>query len=216
MFGRSPSFRVWLRAVLLGSCACAGVFLSGCATFRKAVAPRATLSLSGGGKLEQSGDAQVPAKLAVSTSTNTLPLPSGSDLVFDQKLGTLTLRLSHDSTLKTETREEKAEAPQAFTPPAPPTPKEEASGRMHIWFSIGLVIGVAAGLFGLVRGWDMVMYGGACVAGACAFALFVETNPIVFILIGVGLALKVAGPTLWHSILKKLPQSAIPAIPPPP
>lgn len=185
------------------------VGVSGCSSLRRhATPPKAAIALTGGASIQQSGDAQVPAKLAVTSSARSLPLPAGSDIIFDEKLGTFTLHLSHESTLKTETREEKAEAPQAFTPPAPPTPADEAAGKLHVWYGIGLVVGIAAGLFGLVRGWNMVMYGGACVAGGCALALFVQQNPLVFVLIGVGLLLKIAGPVLWHTVAKKLPPDA--------
>lgn len=64
------------------------------------------------------------------------------------------------------------------------------------------MVGLAVGLFGLVRGWDFVMYGGGAVAGACAFALFIQAHPLVFVVIGIGVALKIVGPLLWHTKLK--------------
>lgn len=178
--------------------------LAGCMTARKAISPIAKLVTPSGATVSQTGDAKTPAKVETNTSTRTVPLPAGTRIVFDEKLGTVTLQLSQDSTLRTQTTIEKAEAPQAFTPPAPPTPQEEVAGKVHGWFWVGLVIGVAAGLFGLVRGWDFVMYGGLTVAAACAFALFVQAHPLVFVLIGLGVALKFVGPILWHTKLKHI------------
>lgn len=177
--------------------------LSGCATAKRALSiPQAIVSTEKGPSVTQSGTVAVPAKASVVTESKTVPLPAGTEIVFNEKLGTVTLHVSQPTTLKTETKTEKAEAPQSFTPPAPPTPTQEADGKVKVWFWLGMVAGVAVGLFGLVRGWDFVMYGGGAVAGACAFAIFVQSHPIVTAVIGVGVALAIAGPYVWHKHLK--------------
>lgn len=194
-------------------CAVALGLLAGCTTARRVVSPVARLITPSGVTVSQEGDAKTPAKVETNTATRTVPLPAGTSIIFDEKLGTVTLQLSKDSTLRTETRIERAEAPQAFTPPAPPSPVEETAAKVHGWFWVGLVIGVAGALFGLVRHWDFVMYGGIAIAGGCAFALFVQAHPLVFVLIGLGVALKVVGPLVWHTKLKSdspLPPSIAP------
>lgn len=183
-----------------------------CTNTRAPVSPSAAVTLAGGATLTQSGDAQKPGTLSSNTEkateTKRLPLPAGTELVFNEKLGTLTLRLSQTTTLEaTATREvkiEHAEAPQAFTPPAPPTPSEEADGKAQWLYRIGLVAGIAAALFGLVRAWDWVMYGGAAVAAGCAVGLFAAKHPAIFAVIGGGIVLAVAGPWIWHTKLKHL------------
>jgi len=75
---------------------------------------------------------------------------------------------------------------------------------MKIWFWIGTLVGLAAGIFGLVRGWDLIMYGGGAIAAACLFAIFVQNYPWILAIIGIGAALAVAGPYLWHTKVKHL------------
>lgn len=176
--------------------------------------PAATITLPSGAQLGQSGDAQKPASVATAATVTTIPLPSSSLVILDEKKpGIVTLQLAAQSELKTETRSEKAEAPQAFTPPAPPTPVEISAGRVSVWFWCGIVAGVAAALFGLVRGWDMVMYGGGAVAAACGFALFVQAHPALIGIIGAGAALAVAGPYFWHTTHKDNPSINPPKTP---
>lgn len=202
----SITFRVLLvSALLMGA--------SGCSTLHRVISPSSTTTTPGGMTLTQTGDAAKPASVSTTTEAKTVPLPAGTNIVFDEKLNTVTLQLSQPTTLKTETKTEVATAPQAFTPPAPPTPVQVAAGRAQAWFWVGLVVGVAVGLFGLVRDWDFVMYGGGAVAGACAFAIFVEAHPLVFVVIGIGVALKFAGPYFWHMYVKPTAAPAPPTTP---
>lgn len=187
--------------------ACLALGLGACSLMPKKLArpPAATITLPSGAAVTQTGDAQKPASVSTDTIKTMVPLPAGTEFVFDQKLpGVVTLRLSHDSALTTETKTEKAEAPQAFTPPLPPSPTEQGQARVHMYFWMALVAGVAAAVFGLVRGWDMIMYGGGAVAAACGFAIFAQSHPVLIGIIGAGAALAVAGPTLWHLKLKAL------------
>lgn len=179
--------------------------LTGCSWLPKVHPPKATITTPSGAVMSQTGDAQIPAKVSVNSAVTTIPLPAGTALSVDpQKPGQVEMKLSAPTVLKTETRLESATAPQAFTPPAPPTPSELAEGKARLWLWIGLCVGVAAGLFGLVRAWNLVMTGGAVTAGACAFGLFIQLHPIVFVIAGAGLALKIAGPYIWHTQVKPL------------
>lgn len=184
------------------------VFLvtTGCQLLPRGVtAPAAELTLAGGARLKQNGSAESPAKVTSDTTTTTVPVPAGSTVTTDEKKpGIVTVTLAGQTEIKTEARKETAEAPKAFTPPAPPSPSEIATARAAGWFWAGICGGVAGGLFGLVRGWDLLMYGGAAIAAGCALGLFVQQHPLVLVLIGCGVAAAVIGPTLWHLKLKHL------------
>jgi hypothetical protein len=105
----------------------------------------------------------------------------------------------------------------AFTPDKPPTIGEEKSAQADYWTTLGLRVGIAVGaalaIFGLVRGWDMVMYGGAAISGACLFGLFVQKHPTLLLIIGLGAALVVVGPIIWHTKLKRLAPATEPPKP---
>lgn len=170
---------------------------------------------AGGSKLTQTGAAQVPASAETVTNRATIPLPKGTEIrvvpVFpDRPEQGFAFTLPEAAPLMVESTAERVKGPQAFTPPAPPSPAEISTGRAVLGYRIGLALGIAAAIFGLVRGWDLVMYGGGAIAAGCAFGLFVQSHPVLFALLGVGVALAVVGPWLWHSKLKKLarPESA--------
>jgi hypothetical protein len=79
-------------------------------------------------------------------------------------------------------------------------------------YRIALIVGIAAAIFGLVRNWDLVMWGGAAMAGAAACGLFVQRHPVLFAVIGGGLALGIAGVLIWHLRLKGVkPDAALPS-----
>lgn len=186
--------RIIILAMILPFCACS--------TGRRALPPVAAIATPTGASLTQSGDAAVPASVSTKTATQTMTLPAQSAVWIDAKTGAVEYRLAKDTPLTTTTTTEEAKAPQAFTPPAPPTPTEEKDAQVQVWYRIGVAIGMAAAIFGLVRGWDMVMWGGASVAGACLFGLFVKSHPLLLVFIGAGIALKFAGPYIWHTQLK--------------
>lgn len=181
------------------------LLLAACASLPKVKAPTATITTPAGASVTQTGDAQAPARLDTATESRRVPLPAGSAIVFDEKLGTTTISLSRDVVLTSEARTESAQAPQAFTPPKPPTASEQADARATLWYRLGLAAGLVAGIFGLVRGWDWIALGGGAIAGACAFALFIQRHPVLFTVMGIGAALMVAGPYIWHRVLKHLP-----------
>lgn len=179
---------------------------AGCGLVHRVVTPpAATVTLAGGAGLTQTGDAQTPAKVTSDTTVSTVPVPAGSTVIVDEKKpGVISVLLAGQSEIKTQARKETAEAPQAFKPAAPPTPSEEADGKATLYYRIGVALGIAVGAFGLVRGWDLMMYGGGIVAAACLAALFFQKHPVITALIGAGVAVAVVGPILWHTKLKHL------------
>lgn len=181
------------------------LFVSGCSTLRHIVTPAASVTTPTGAVLTQTGDAQVPASVSTKTATASIIVPAQSIVWKNEQTGALEYRLAKDAPLTTVTRTEEAKAPTAFAPPAPPTPAELSDGKMVMFYRIGLVVGIAAALFGLVRDYTLVMIGGGCVAGACLFGLFVQSHPVLLIIIGLGVALKFVGPYIWHTQLKTLP-----------
>jgi len=170
-----------------------------------AKSPKATTT-TGNATVTQTGDAATPAKAQSDTQTAVLPVPAGSVVTVNESAGTLGVTLATDSTLTLSTRRDVVTGPQSFTLPAPPTPSDEAKGKAALWLRLGLVAGLAAGGFGLVKGWDLLGIGGACVAGACFLGLSIEAIPVwLWVVLGVGGALAVTGPALWHWKLKHFP-----------
>lgn len=167
---------------------------------------------SGAAELTQTGPALVPAKAETVTNRATIPLPAGTEIrvvpVFpDRPEQGFAFTLPSPAPLTVETVADRVSGPQAFTPPLPPSPSEISTGRAVLAYRIGLALGIAVALFGLVRGWDFVMYGGGTVAAGCAFGLFVESHPVLFAVLGIGVAVAVVGPYLWHTKLKRLTPS---------
>lgn len=185
------------------------VFLSGCATplnfFHKVSAVVKTPTT----QMKQVGDAAQPATVTTSTTKNEFPIPWGAKVVVE--MPSAPTPAVPPPIMTTSTTIEHVVGPTSFQPPAPPTAGALADANVKIWFWIGLAVGVAAAIFGLVRDWNLVMYGGIAVAGACAFAIFVQAHPLVFVVIGLGIALKFAGPWFWHTQLKnKQPPTTTP------
>lgn len=180
---------------------------------------------SAAGAVTQRGPVSVPARAETLTSTATLPLPAGSRVEVSNPApaaapggGTsqggalsvpagLSVTLPEPAVLTVQTVQDRISGPQSFAPPSPPSPVEIAAGKAAWLYRLGLLIGAAVGVFGLVRGWDFVMYGGAAVAAACGFAMFAESHPVLFFVIGGGIVLAVVGPLLWHTKLKHLGES---------
>lgn len=169
--------------------------------------------------VKQTGPAEVPATADQTTSRASVPLPAGSRVeVFNpervsingetvsntENAAGIAVTLPAPSVLSVETVSNRVVGPQAFAPPSPPSPVELAAGKAAWLYRVGLLVGIAAGVFGLVRGWDFVMYGGAAVAAACGFGMFAESHPVLLFVIGGGVVLAVAGPLLWHWKLKHL------------
>lgn len=193
------------------------LLLSGCSLLPTAPKAQITATGSAGQKtvLAQSGNAALPANVKTTQVVQDLVLPPASTLTFDERTGLLSIRLSTATPMRATTETQEVHGATAFTPPSPPTEADKTDASVRLWAWLGLGAGVAVGLFGLVRGWDFVMYGGGCVAAACALVLFFKLIPVwVYILIGVGTALVLAGPLLWHTKLKPLANAPAKTAPP--
>lgn len=186
-----------LLLVLLVAC------LAGCQTGRRdrAAAPRATAQ-AGAVAIQQTGDAARPATAAEASTRTETTIPPGVDVTAHPD-GRITWRNAAPLALVSTHTAATATGPAAFQPPAPPTPAEEAAGRAALWMRLGLVAGVAAAVFGLVRGWDFVAYGGGAIAAACVVGLSLAAVPAwLWAVFGLGAAACVLGPVLWHTRLK--------------
>lgn len=164
------------------------------------------------GAVKVSGDAKTQPKVDTKKTESKITLPEGSRIEFNEKLGTLSVVLSKASEMASNRTETAIAGPVAFTPDKGATVQDEAAAKSDFWAALGLkaglVLGIAVGLFGLVRGWDFVMYGGGAVAAACAFGIFVDKHPILLLVIGLGAAIAVIGPIIWHTKLKALSPDA--------
>lgn len=172
------------------------------------VAESPSLEVKPQGGIVMKGDTPVQPKVEIKKSEATISVPEGSTFDFNEKLGMVRLTLAKASQMALNRTETAVDGPKSFTPDKAPTIQEEKRAESDFWTDIGMKVGMVLGgaiaLFGLVRGWDMVMLGGAAISGASMAGLFMSRNPWLFLLIGGGLALSVAGPYLWHTKLKNL------------
>ncbi|MBW7895147.1 MAG: hypothetical protein H3C27_08535 [Opitutaceae bacterium] len=175
----------------------------GLVPWKPAKTPRATITAPGV-SISQRGDTPAPASVNTATSKAALPVPAGSTVTVLESAENkgYSVALAGDSVLTVETAGTRATAPTAFVPPAPPSPADLADGRAVWFYRLALFAGLAAAGFGLVRDYDFVMIGGACVAVAAAVGLFVQRHPALFGVIGAGVALAAAGVFVWHWKLK--------------
>lgn len=171
-----------------------------------------TVRVTQQGEATVTGDAKVPAIVDTKKTDSTLTIPEGSRIEFNEKLGLLSLTMSKASSLVLQRQETNVTGPVAFTPDKAPTVQEISDAKQSFWVGLGLKAGLAFGsaaaVFGLVRDWNLVMYGGAAIAAACAFGLFVEKHPILLMAIGLGVAAVVIAPILWYSKIKPLENKA--------
>jgi hypothetical protein len=184
--------------VVLAAC-CLTAF-TGCNTIRPAAKSPETTATAGGVSLSQSGDAAQPAHASETTTTTATVIPPGVPVTWHAD-GSVTFTPAAPLNLTTTRSEASATGPAAFTPP---TPTEEAAGRASLWMRLGLVAGIALGVFGIVRGWDLVGYGGGAIAAGCVAGLaLASVPPWLWAVFGVGAAACIIGPALWHTRLKK-------------
>ncbi len=182
--------------------------LSGCQVGgpKRHIAETPSVVVSPAGEVKIDGDTPNPAKVNTSISKSVLPVPEGSTFVFNEKLGTMTLTVSKATQIASERKETAVQGAVAFTPDKAPTIGEEKKAEADKWVALGLYasvfIGGAAAIFGLVKDWNLVMYGGIATLAGGLFGLFVERHPLLLLLIGFGIALKFAGPFIWHTTLK--------------
>lgn len=175
------------------------------------------MSVAPSGEVKVAGDAAVAPKVDTKSSASKVTIPEASTIVFNEKLGTMTLTFSKASEITVSKNETAIQGPVAFTPEKGPTVAEESKAKADFWTLLGLRVGTAVGtalaVFGLVRMWNLVMYGGVAIAAACLFGLFVHSHPVLLLFIGLGVAAVVIGPTVWHLQIKKLVPPTQPQVP---
>lgn len=182
------------------------VVCSGCMSGAGVLSRAKTLITTPSQKIEQSGNVATPVQTTVVTTQTEAPIPPGARVTIDYPPAPLVAQPASSSpaapstpspVIKTTTSYERVVGPTNFIPPAAPHPVDVASSNIRIWLYIGMVVGIAAVIFGLLQHWPLVSTGGMCVSGACAIGLFVQMYPWIPWVIGIGVALKFFGPTLW-------------------
>jgi hypothetical protein len=184
------------------------IFMTGCASirsiFRPSPAPDAwSVKTSGGSSVTTKGGAESPAKLIETRAVSSLPVAAGSTVeVRGASAGssgssvpgpTQLVTLSAPSVLTVESSGTVAESPRSFTPPAPPTPAEIATGkgvRLFYWlaaafavaavasfytghFKAGVICAVSAGGLPLLASTSVWLAEHAAVAAGCVAASLV-------------------------------------------
>lgn len=177
--------------------------LGGCFGLKQKPVSRAA-STSHGIQLEQTGDAKAPSNASQVIVESTLPVPSGST-VRESAAGLVEVVVAGPTEFKQVRTETKLET---ATPNAPPTISEQKDAEADFWTVLGLRAAVTIGsllfLVGLIRGWDLVAIGGGALAIAGLVGIFIQKHPTIFVLVGIGAALCVAGPLIWKFKLKPL------------
>ncbi len=180
----------------------------GCSTVKPPKPPAATVTMPSGAQLEQTGAAEVPATVTTATEIRSVPLPAGTALVFDEKAGTVTVKLSRDSNLTETITSERAEAPRAFTPSAPPTAAQLAQADGVRWFYAAALLGVvAAGLLvwrGHILAAVLVGAGSAALPILARFYSSAVALPLAAGLVCAGVAVFAA----WHILNRRHALSA--------
>ncbi len=185
------------------------LLLSGCKSAPvRHIAQSPLVGITGDGSITMSGDTPAPAKVDTTSTGSVMPIPEGSTFVFNEKLGTMSLTVSKATQIALNRKETVVQGAAAFTPDKAPTVKEEKDAQSDYWVKLGLyacvLVGGCSAIFGLVRGWNLVMIGGIAVLGSGLFGLFIQRHPLLLLAIGLGVALKFVGPILWHTKLKQL------------
>jgi hypothetical protein len=173
------------------------VTTTGCNTFKKKpISPFQSVNPTG--EIIQKGDSPNPGTVTTNKEQTNVSLPAGTTITFNEKLGTYTLNLPSATVLSRSGTTVEAKGPTAFTPPAPPTPSDEAEGKTVVYrwflFSGALLLGGFLCYRGHIKG------GVICVAGAIAYNIvqkFLSELTSNFVLCGfvlVGVSLFAA----WH------------------
>lgn len=161
-----------------------------------------------------SGDAKTAPEVKSSQTDSVMPIPEGSTFVFNEKLGTMVLTVSKATQIALNRTQTDVKGPIAFDPPKQPTVKEVTDAKADFWTTLGLRVGVFIGcalaIYGLVEQWKLLMIGGGCIAGASLFGLFQQAHPLLLAVIGIGLALCFAGPYIYHTVVKPLQNDQTP------
>lgn len=179
--------------------------LSGCGFASiPAKSPELVVTTPEGIAYHSSGDAKVAPKVDTHSSTTVLPVTSGTPITFDTKLATYQFTTKADVNLTSHSTGVRVEGPVAFTPAAPPTVAEKGQEIRKGWLYGALFIGIAGSLFGLVETWPLLMWGGLAIAAAAYCGIFISDNPWLAKIIAFAGGVAVAGPTVYHFVIKKM------------
>lgn len=188
----APSLAGFLAFVALSLVVAFG---SGCASGRREpISPAATITGPAGASLAQTGDAATPAQADTAAGSSALVIPAGTAVSVAPD-GTATFTAAEPVRIASEFTAFRATGPGAFTPPAPPSPADEARGwGVRAFYLAALVCALAAGLC-LWRGYPLA----ALCAGGAALALPILANVVsstagiiagaVFLSLGAGLVI---------------------------
>ena len=175
----------------------------GCASIKKSFVG------SGPVRLEQSGEALVPASASERLSELHLPVPKGSEISVeprapDESASAVRIKLADDSSVKISTRENFATGARSFAPPPPPSPLELAKGSgVKVFYFLAAFLALAAIGLAYVGHGKAAMFAGLGAVGIPAAIEFFSSG--VALAIGTG-AVCVAGALFaaWHLMRKKL------------
>ncbi len=156
----------WLLVALFVALLCGG-----CATGSRRQPPPAAASVSAGPAgpvVAQDGAAAVPATAARKETRVETTIPAGA-AVTAYPDGRVTWTAAAPMALVSASSDSSATGPQSFTPPAPPTPAEEARGwGVRAFYLAALACAIAAGLC-VWRGYPLAAI--CCGAGALALPI---------------------------------------------
>jgi hypothetical protein len=188
--------RAALAIIALALCA-------GCST-RRGEAPRAT-SQAGAASVGQSGDAATPATATATSSTVEATIPPGVQVTAHPD-GAITWRTVAPLTITTTRTNDRATGPASFTPPAPPTPADEARGFGVRAFYLAAIACVLAAAFCVWRAYPLaaICFGAAAIALPVLATFFSTMSATVA---GVGFVCIALGLVTAYLLTKKRPIS---------
>lgn len=155
---------------------------------------------AGTAEIVQTGAAEVPATAGSTAARDTMPIPAGSVVSIDT-LGAVRIEPAAPTTWTGERRADHATGPASYRPPDPPSPADIAEGRARLVYRYAVGLGAVLLLFGLVKGFPAVAWGGAALGAGAALGITLQ-HPAVNVVIGVGLGAAVAGVLIWFFLLR--------------
>lgn len=153
------------------------VLLAGCSTGRRADPRPPAVTITGpgpaGGSLTQTGDAAAPATADTSTGTSGFIIPAGQPVSIAPD-GVVSFTAAAPIQVAAQFSSFRAAGPAAFTPPAPPSPADEARGwGVRAFYLAALGCALVAGLLAW-RGYPLA----ALCTGGAALALPIVANVV--------------------------------------
>lgn len=153
------------------------VAFSGCSAGRRADPRPPAVTITGpgpdGGSLTQTGDAAAPATADTSTGTSGFTIPAGQPVSIAPD-GVVSFTAAVPIQVAAQFSSFRAAGPAAFTPPAPPSPADEARGwGVRAFYLAALGCALVAGLLAW-RGYPLA----ALCTGGAALALPIVGNVV--------------------------------------